>query len=55
MAERKLRKTHAKMHMAKLEKKGVFLVILTNFGKDMADKLRKTHAKIRIYRVYFHT
>ena len=30
----KLRKTHAKMHIAKLEKKGVFLVILTNFGKD---------------------
>ena len=36
------------MHIAKLEKKGVFLVILTNFGKDMADKLRKTHAKVHI-------
>ena len=33
---------------AKLEKKGMFLVIVTNFGKDMADKLRKTHAKMRI-------
>ena len=43
------------MHIAKLEKKGVFLVILTNFGKDMADKLRKTHAKMHIYKVYFHT
>ena len=32
----------------KIGKKGVFLVILTNFGKDMADKLRKTHAKTRI-------
>ena len=53
--EDKLRKTHAKMHIAKLEKKGVFLVILTNFGKDMADKLKKTHAKMHIYRVYFHT
>ena len=30
---------------AKLGEKGVFLVILTNFGKDMTDKLRKTHAK----------
>ena len=29
-------------------KKGVFLVILTNFGKGMRDKLRKTHAKTRI-------
>ena len=27
---------------AKLGKKGVFLDILTNFGKDMTDKLRKT-------------
>ena len=33
---------------AKLKKNGVFLVILTNFGKDMAQKLRKTHAKTRI-------
>ena len=41
------------MHIAKLKKKGVFLVILTNFGKDMADKLRKTHAKMHIYKVYF--
>ena len=32
----------------KLEKKGVFLAILTSFGKEMADKLRKTHAKTRI-------
>ena len=29
-------------------KKVVFLVILTNSGKDMTDKLRKTHAKTRI-------
>ena len=29
----------------KIGKKGVFLVILTNFGKDMTDKLRKMHAK----------
>ena len=29
----------------KIGKKGVFLVILTNFGKDMMDKLRKTYAK----------
>ena len=32
----------------KIGKKGVFLVIVTNFGKDMMDKLRKTHAKTRI-------
>ena len=31
-----------------LKKKGVFLVILTNFGKAMTDKLRKTHAKMCI-------
>ena len=30
------------------EKKGMFLVILTNFGMDMTLKLRKTHAKTRI-------
>ena len=35
--------------MGKIGKKGVFLVILTSFGKDMTDKLRKTHAKTRIY------
>ena len=29
-------------------KKGVFLVISTNFGKDMTCKLRKMHAKTRI-------
>ena len=29
----------------KLEKKGVFLAILTSLGKEMTDKLRKTHAK----------
>ena len=28
--------------------KSVFLVILTNFGKDMKDKLRKMHAKMCI-------
>ena len=32
----------------KIGKKGMFLVILTNFGKDVMDKLRKTHAKMRI-------
>ena len=31
------------------KKKGVFLVILTNFGKDMMVKLRKTHAKKNTY------
>ena len=29
----------------KIAKKGVFLVILTNFGKDMMEKIRKTHAE----------
>ena len=29
-------------------KKSMFLVIMTNFGKDMMHKLRKTHAKTRI-------
>ena len=32
----------------KIGKKGVFLVIQTNFGKDMTDKLRKMHAKTHI-------
>ena len=32
----------------KIGKKGMFLVILTNFGKDMTDKLRKAYAKTRI-------
>ena len=35
----------------KIGKKGMFLVILTNFGKDMmhkCHKLRKMHAKMRI-------
>ena len=32
----------------KIGKKGMFLVILTNFGMDMTLKLRKTHAKTRI-------
>ena len=32
----------------KIGKKGVFLVIVTNFGKDMMDKLRKMFAKVRI-------
>ena len=31
--------------MCKIGKKGVFLVIVTNFGKDMTNILRKTHAK----------
>ena len=33
---------------AKLEKKDVFLVIKTNFGKDITDKLRKMHSKTYI-------
>ena len=32
----------------KLEKKGVFLVMLTNFRKDMTVRLRKAHAKTHI-------
>ena len=32
----------------KTGKKGVFLVIKTNFGKNMTGKLRKMHAKTRI-------
>ena len=32
----------------KIGKKGMFLIILTNFGMDMTLKLRKTHAKTRI-------
>ena len=32
----------------KIGKKGMFLVILTNFGMDMTLKLRKTHAKTHI-------
>ena len=32
----------------KLEKKGVILVIKTNFGKNMTGKLRKMHAKMQI-------
>ena len=36
---------------AKLEKKGVFLAILTSFGKDMMDKPMQKH----IFRVYSHT
>ena len=32
----------------------VFLVMLANFGKDMADKLRKKHAK-HVFRVCFPT
>ena len=30
----------------KIGKKGVFLVMLTNFGKNMTGKLRKMHAKM---------
>ena len=29
----------------KIGKKGVFLVIVTNFGKDMTNKIRKSHAE----------
>ena len=36
--------------MCKIGKKGAFVVMLTNFGKDVTDKLRKAHkhAKMRI-------
>ena len=37
----------------RIGKKGMFLVILTNFGKNMTDKLQKYMQK-RIFRVYFH-
>ena len=36
----------------KIGKKGVFSVIVSNFGKDMADILRKSMQKSV---VYFHT
>ena len=36
----------------RIGKKGVFLVIETNFGKDMTNKLRKMHAKCA-FRVFF--
>ena len=41
--------------MCKIGKKGMFLVILTNFGKDMTHKLRKTIAKTRtgVFKVFF--
>ena len=32
----------------KIGKRGMFLIILTNFGVDMMHKLRKTHAKTGI-------
>ena len=35
-------------NMCRIGKKGVFLVIKTNFGKNMTGKLRKMHAKTRI-------
>ena len=34
--------------MPKTGKKGVFLVTITNFGKDLMYKIRKTHAKTDI-------
>ena len=37
----------------KIGKKGVFLVIVTYFGKDMTDKLTKTHAQTRILDLLF--
>ena len=40
---------------AKFEKRDVFLVMLTNFGKDMMYKLRKKTIQKYIFRVYFHT
>ena len=38
----------------KIGKKGMFLVILTNFGMDMTLKLRKTHAKTRILGLFLY-
>ena len=38
----------------KTGKKGVFLVKVTNFGKDMTDKLQKTIQK-RVIRVHIYT
>ena len=35
-------------------KKGVFLVILTHFGKDIR-KIKKNACKKRVFRVYFLT
>ena len=40
---------------AKTGKKGVFFAIVTNFGKDLADKFTKTHVQTHVFRVYFHT
>ena len=37
----------------KIGKKGVFLVIKTNVGKDMTGKLRKNAWQTRVFRVYF--
>ena len=48
----------------KIGEKGVFLVIVTNFGKDMMDKLTKTHdaylgsifiPEKYLFRVYFES
>ena len=36
----------------KIGKKGMFLVILTNFEKDMTHKLRKTHAKTHLGSIF---
>ena len=38
----------------KIGKNGVFLVILTNPGKDMMKNLEKRMQK-HVFRVYFHT
>ena len=37
----------------KIRKKGVCLVTVTNFGKDMTDKLRETHAKMHIQGLFY--
>ena len=39
----------------KIRKNGVFLAILTSYGKDMTNKLRKTHAKTHFKGSYYHT
>ena len=38
--------------MCKIGKKGVFLVRLTNFGKDVMGKLRKIHAETRLGSIF---
>ena len=39
----------------KIGEKGVFLVMFTNFGKDMTEKLKKKSMQKHVFKVYFHT